>query len=138
MTFSWGAISWSFPCVCCLPLQIVMAPHEQAEEFIASYTKLMHGDTDTTNFQKVLEMKVKHLPSLPLLHSHTHTCTHSHMHTLTYAHTHAHTHTCTHSHMHTLTHAHTHMHTLTHAYTHMHTLTHAHTHTCTCVGSEAQ
>ena len=76
MTFSWGAFSWSFPCVCCLPLQIVMAPHEQAEEFIASYTKLMHGDTDTTNFQKVLEMKVKHPPpSLPLLHSHTHTCT---------------------------------------------------------------
>ena len=39
-------------------LQIVMSPHEQAEEFIASYTKLMHEDTDISNFQKVLEMKV--------------------------------------------------------------------------------
>lgn len=35
-----------------------MSPHEQAEEFIASYTKLMHEDTDISNFQKVLEMKV--------------------------------------------------------------------------------
>ena len=43
-----------------------MSPHEQAEEFIASYTKLMQGDMDTTNFQKVLEMKVNthtHPPS---------------------------------------------------------------------------
>ena len=64
------------PCVCCCPVQIVMSPHEQAEEFIASYTKLMQGDTDTTNFQKVLEMKVNthtHSPS-PLLYSHMHTC----------------------------------------------------------------
>lgn len=36
-----------------------MSPHEQAEEFIASYTKLMHEDTDISNFQKVLEMKVR-------------------------------------------------------------------------------
>ena len=35
-----------------------MAPHAQAEEFIASYTKLMQNDTDISNFQKVLEMKV--------------------------------------------------------------------------------
>ena len=35
-----------------------MSPHEQAEEFIASYSKLMQGDTDISNFQKVLEMKV--------------------------------------------------------------------------------
>ena len=80
------------PCVCCCPVQIVMSPHEQAEEFIASYTKLMQGDTDTTNFQKVLEMKVNtHTLSLtstiltharvtpshpppPPLYSHMHTC----------------------------------------------------------------
>ena len=36
-----------------------MAPHQQAEEFISSYRKLMQEDTDVTNFQKVLEMKVK-------------------------------------------------------------------------------
>jgi len=40
-----------------LIVKIVMSPHEQAEEFIASYTKLMHEDTDISNFQKVLEMK---------------------------------------------------------------------------------
>jgi len=42
-----------------LIVKIVMSPHEQAEEFIASYTKLMHEDTDISNFQKVLEMKVR-------------------------------------------------------------------------------
>ena len=35
-----------------------MAPHEQAEEFISSYRKLMQEDTDINNFQKILEMKV--------------------------------------------------------------------------------
>ena len=35
-----------------------MAPHEHAEEFVASYTKLMQGNTDIGNFQKVLDMKV--------------------------------------------------------------------------------
>ena len=35
-----------------------MSPHEQAEPFIESYTKLMHGDTELSSFQKVLEMKV--------------------------------------------------------------------------------
>ena len=38
--------------------QVVMSPHEQAEEFISSYNKLMQGDSDVSNFQKVLEMKV--------------------------------------------------------------------------------
>ena len=52
-----------------------MSPHELAEEFIASYTKLMHGDTDTANFQKVLEMKVKHTHTLLQSHSHMHTRT---------------------------------------------------------------
>ena len=36
-----------------------MAPHEHAEDFVASYTKLMQGDTDIGNFQKVLHMKVR-------------------------------------------------------------------------------
>jgi len=36
-----------------------MSPHEQAEEFISSYMKLMQADSDVTNFQKVLEMKVR-------------------------------------------------------------------------------
>ena len=36
-----------------------MAPHEQAEEFISSYLKLMPEDLDVNNFQKVLEMKVQ-------------------------------------------------------------------------------
>ena len=35
-----------------------MTPHEQAEEFVSSYRKLIHDDTDVINFQKVLEMKV--------------------------------------------------------------------------------
>ncbi len=35
-----------------------MSPHEQAEEFISSYRKLMQGDSEVSNFQKVLEMKV--------------------------------------------------------------------------------
>ena len=42
-------------------MQVVMAPHEHAEDFVASYTKLMQNDTDIGNFQKVLEMKV-HTP----------------------------------------------------------------------------
>lgn len=41
------------------PLQVVMAPHEQAEEFISSYRKLMQEDIDVNNFQKILEMKVR-------------------------------------------------------------------------------
>lgn len=40
-----------------LIVKVVMAPHQQAEEFISSYRKLMQGDTDVSNFQKVLEMK---------------------------------------------------------------------------------
>ena len=39
-------------------MQVVMAPHEYTEDFVASYTKLMHGDTGIGNFQKVLDMKV--------------------------------------------------------------------------------
>ena len=35
-----------------------MAPHEQAEEFVSSYRKLMKDDTDVNNFQRILEMKV--------------------------------------------------------------------------------
>ena len=34
-----------------------MGPHEQAEEFVSSYRKLIQ-DEDANNFQKVLEMKV--------------------------------------------------------------------------------
>ena len=41
-----------------LIIKVVMAPHEHAEEFLASYSKLMNGDTDVANFQKILEMKV--------------------------------------------------------------------------------
>ena len=41
-----------------LIIKVVMAPHEHAEEFLSSYSKLMVGDTDVANFQKVLEMKV--------------------------------------------------------------------------------
>ena len=41
-----------------LIIKVVMAPHEHAEEFLSSYSKLMVGDTDVSNFQKVLEMKV--------------------------------------------------------------------------------
>ena len=41
-----------------LILKVVMAPHEHSEEFLASYGKLMGGDTDIPSFQKVLEMKV--------------------------------------------------------------------------------
>ena len=41
-----------------LIVKVVMAPHEQAEEFISSYRKLMQEDNDITNFQKILEMKV--------------------------------------------------------------------------------
>lgn len=39
--------------------QVVMAPHEQAEEFISSYRKLMQEDIDVNSFQRILEMKVK-------------------------------------------------------------------------------
>lgn len=39
--------------------QVVMVPHEQAEEFISSYLKLIPEDLDVNNFQKVLEMKVQ-------------------------------------------------------------------------------
>ena len=38
--------------------QVVMSPHEQAEEFVSSYRKLLREDTDVNNFQKILEMKV--------------------------------------------------------------------------------
>ena len=41
-----------------LVIKVVMSPHEHAEEFLASYSKLMQGDTDVANFQKTLEMKV--------------------------------------------------------------------------------
>ena len=41
-----------------LIIKVVMSPHEHAEEYLASYSKLMHGDTDVANFQKILEMKV--------------------------------------------------------------------------------
>ena len=41
-----------------LIVKVVMAPHEQAEEFISSYRKLMQEDNDVNNFQKILEMKV--------------------------------------------------------------------------------
>ena len=41
-----------------LVIKVVMSPHEHAEEFLASYSKLMQGDTDVANFQKILEMKV--------------------------------------------------------------------------------
>lgn len=41
-----------------LIIKVVMSPHEHAEEFLASYSKLMQGDMDIANFQKVLEMKV--------------------------------------------------------------------------------
>lgn len=40
-----------------LILKVVMAPHEHAEDFVTSYTKLIQSDTDIGNFQKVLEMK---------------------------------------------------------------------------------
>ncbi|XP_064392979.1 vacuolar protein sorting-associated protein 53 homolog [Halichondria panicea] len=40
-----------------LIIKVVMSPHEQAEEFISSYRKLMQGDTEVNNFHKVLEMK---------------------------------------------------------------------------------
>ncbi len=39
--------------------QCAMSPHDHAEDFVLNYSKLMHGDTDITNFQKVLEMKVR-------------------------------------------------------------------------------
>jgi hypothetical protein len=40
-----------------LIVKVVMSPHERAEEFLSSYNKLMQGDPDIANFQKVLEMK---------------------------------------------------------------------------------
>ena len=49
---------WSTLC-CRHALQVVMAPHQQAEEFISSYRKLLREDMDVNNFQKVLEMKVR-------------------------------------------------------------------------------
>ena len=45
-----------------LPLsQIVMSPHEQAEEFVDHYLCIMQGagDMDPGNFQRILEMKVR-------------------------------------------------------------------------------
>ena len=41
--------------------QIVMSPHEQAEEFVDHYLCIMQGagDMDPGNFQKILEMKVR-------------------------------------------------------------------------------
>ena len=44
-----------------LIIKVVMSPHERAEEFLSSYSKLMQGDTDIANFQKVLEMKVQYV-----------------------------------------------------------------------------
>ena len=47
--------------MCCsslISLQIVMSPHEQAEEFVAHYLTIMQGEVDTSTFQKILEMKV--------------------------------------------------------------------------------
>lgn len=45
-----------------------MAPHEQAEEFISSYRKLMQEDVDLNNFQKILEMKVNKMEFNPIGH----------------------------------------------------------------------
>lgn len=39
--------------------QIVMSPHEQAEEFVSHYLTIMQGDNETSTFQKILEMKVR-------------------------------------------------------------------------------
>ena len=38
--------------------QVVMTPHNRAQEFVESYLKITEQDLDITNFQRVLEMKV--------------------------------------------------------------------------------
>ena len=38
-----------------------MTPHDRAAEFVASYLKITDNDLDITNFQRVLEMKVRML-----------------------------------------------------------------------------
>lgn len=40
-----------------LIVKIVMSPHDHAEEFVSHYLSIMHGDNDTNNFHKILEMK---------------------------------------------------------------------------------
>jgi len=42
-------------------LQVVMTPHERAADFVASYLKITEQDSDISNFQRVLEMKVSGL-----------------------------------------------------------------------------
>lgn len=39
-------------------LKVVMSPQDPAEAFVDNYIKLI-ADTDTSNFQKLLEMKVR-------------------------------------------------------------------------------
>ena len=43
--------------------QVVMTPHDRAQEFVESYLKIIEQDLDITNFQRVLEMKVGTLVS---------------------------------------------------------------------------
>lgn len=38
-----------------------MTPHERAADFVASYLKITEQDSDISNFQRVLEMKVSGL-----------------------------------------------------------------------------
>ena len=38
-----------------------MSPHEQAQDFVSHYLSIMQGDIDPSNFQKILEMKVRGL-----------------------------------------------------------------------------
>ena len=40
--------------------QMVMSPHDQAEEFISHYFSIMQRDTDVSSFQKILDMKVQY------------------------------------------------------------------------------
>ena len=50
-----------------------MSPHELADEFVSHYLSIMHGDNDTSNFQRVLEMKVSpsyHIITLSIPFSH--------------------------------------------------------------------
>jgi len=41
-----------------------MTPHERAADFVASYLKITEQDSDISNFQRVLEMKVSGISNL--------------------------------------------------------------------------
>ena len=52
-----AVVRFSFHC------QVVMSPHDPAVGFVDNYIKLL-ADTDTSNFQKLLDMKVRSVSNI--------------------------------------------------------------------------